>query len=181
MLIWTASSITIAWLVSENFPFKDQFEKACEPWFCSRIALDSSVQEYVGFALFLLLGFHLYDSHWRYVTAINIWQRGIVSKLRVLSIRIFESYTDSLWHSRDLERIAAHLAAFPIALMGELRGRDYKEKFEEILGDEDSRRLLSTTERANYYIDVLQNYLAEEDRISATKGTLYPAGGQEVE
>ncbi|CAN8072672.1 unnamed protein product [Agarophyton chilense] len=152
VIIWTVAAITFAWLVSQSFPFDDAFNDSCEPWFCSRIAIDSSVEEYVGFALFLLLGFRLYDSHW-----------------------------SGVWHPDDLERIAAHLAAFPIALMGQLRGKDYKEKYEEILCNGDVQKLLSVRERANYCLDLVENYLAKGDRISASEGSEYPASGQEVE
>ncbi|CAN8064519.1 unnamed protein product [Agarophyton chilense] len=182
MTLWTAISIALARLVAKYFPFEGKFNESCKPWFCSRIALDSSVAGYIGFALFLLLGFRLLDSHGRYARAIQIWQKGVFLSLHLVSNRIFESYTPEFWHSEDIERIAAHLVAFPIALKSELRGTDCRDELEHVLGDADTQKVLSTQAKANYCVDVVHNYVANGERMySNESNVLYPAATQEVE
>ncbi|PXF41790.1 hypothetical protein BWQ96_08484 [Gracilariopsis chorda] len=168
ILIWTALCVLAAWLVSREFPFSDEIEEGCSMWFCSRIAVSGEVKEYVGFALFLLLGFRLYESHGRYMQGIGIWSQ-IKGILHLLSNRIFECYYGGEWHEQDVERVAAHLAAFAVTIMGKLRGEDCEDRLRKILSEEDCDQLLRAHDRSDYCLDVLHYYLSEGDRWSAYK------------
>ncbi|KAI0558539.1 Bestrophin/UPF0187 [Gracilaria domingensis] len=162
VVIYTSLAILVAWAISKEFPFDDEIEDLCGLWFCSRIALDSSVQEYIGFALFLLLGFWLYESHGRYVKGTQIWST-ILGHTRMVSNRIFESYCGNEWHEKDLERIAAHIAAFSVGLVARLRKEDCREMYRKLLSEEDTEQLLKSVDHADYCLDVLHHYLVRSD------------------
>lgn len=176
--LWAALIVYIALLISQYFP-QDGANDSCKPWFCSAIAVDKEVKEYVGFALFMLLGFRLTDSHFRYTHALQAWQENILGMTRLVSSRWFGSYKAGNWHEGDLQRIAGHLSGYAVALMGGLRDRDYREKLEGILDKSDVDCILATCERDDYCIDVLRAYLisAEEKKM---KGKEHSAGGNEL-
>lgn len=161
--IWSAAAVTIAFLVNKYFKFGNG-NLNCSPWFCSAIAVDGEIKEYIDFALFMLLGFRLTDSHFRYVRALQVWQEEILGMTRVLTCRLFASYKEGTWHESDLQRLAGHIAAFPISVMGGVRDKDYREKLSRILDDKDVESVLATCEQDDYCIDVVRAYLisAEE-------------------
>lgn len=179
VLLWTILCVVAAWLVSKNFPFSDEVIADCGQWFCSRIAIGSAIGEYIGFALFLLLGFRLYDSHWRYVSALRIWRDGIIGTTNMLANRMFESYHDNVYHNEDRERIAAHMAAFAVAVCERLRKEDYEERYREILSNRDVEELLKSKQREEYCMDVVQSYLTEGDFMEVREGVVHPAGSNE--
>lgn len=176
LVLWTVLMAIVAWLISRHFPFRSGIEESCDPWFCSRIAVNSSVKEYIGFALFLLLGSRLYDSHWRYVSAQKYWEEGILGFTRILAIRIFEGYDGNEWHAADLERIAGFLTSYSYAVAARLRGEKWEEKLREVLSDEDSRVVAGASVSSDYCIDVIFRYLAAGDRMERTEGVAHPAG-----
>lgn len=163
VVLWSTLSVLLAWGVSKWF----KVDTCDSVWFCSYIAVDDSVKEFIGFALFLLLGFRLYDSHYRYVSALQIWQDGVIGISRLLSNRFLHSYKPGIWHEGDLARICGHLAAFAICLMCMLRDENPEEKLLKVLGPDDVKRIISTKERTDYCIDVLRSYLLYmEDRLA---------------
>ena len=179
VILWTILCVVAAWLISENFPFSDEVEARCGPWFCSRIAVSQSVQVYIGFAVFLLLGFQLYDSHYRYVYALQIWHEEILGTTKLLTNRLFESYPENCFHDEDRERLAAHIAAFSVAVSARLRREEYADRFREILSEKDTQQLLKSKERAHYCIDVVQAYMAEGDFMEKKEDVVHPAGKNE--
>lgn len=176
--IWALLIVYIARLISQKFP-QDGGNESCKPWFCSAIAVDKEVKEYVGFALFMLLGFRLSDSHFRYTQALQSWQEDILGLTRLVSSRWFGSYKAGTWHEGDLQRIAGHLAGYAVALMGGLRDRDYREKLESILDKSDVDCILATCERDDYCIDVLRAYLISAEDKKMT-GEEHSASGNEL-
>lgn len=177
VIAWSSIAVTSAYLVSKYLP--QNGAKNCEPWFCSAIAVENSVKEFVGFALFLLLGFRLYDSHGRFRQAVELWQDGLIGTLRLLTNRIFESYGGGTWHEGDLERICGHLAAFSICLMGSLRKKDYKDRLLEVLGEEDVERVLADPERVDYCLDVVRAYLIDGEVLDISPCSNNPCGCNE--
>lgn len=159
--LWSILITGLSFLFSRISPLPSG--ESCNLWFCSRIAVDSHMVEYVGFGVFLLLGNRLYDSHCRYVRGLKLWQEDITGIIRTAANRIFESYDSKTFHEGDLERIAGHLAAYPICLMGSLRDMEYKEKLLEILSEDDVNDILASVERANHCKDVLWSYIIETE------------------
>eukprot|EP00177_Eucheuma_denticulatum_P001223 GFKZ01002204.1.p1 GENE.GFKZ01002204.1~~GFKZ01002204.1.p1 ORF type:complete len:322 (-),score=40.79 GFKZ01002204.1:586-1551(-) len=176
---WAAASVGIAKVVSDEFPFSGAAQTACEPAFCSRIAVDAAVKEYVGFALFLLLGFRLYDSHWRYVTGMRVWQDGIIATSGMIANRIFEGYEPNTWHEGDKERIAAHLAAFSVVTASRMRGERFREDIlRTFMHPDDVARLSRVIEKGDYCSNVVRGYLMKGD-VMNVNGMRHSIGSNE--
>lgn len=164
-VLWTVAVVVFTWWFSERWTSWKEGGDSCDPWWCTPFAVDVNVKEYVGFALFLLLGFRLYDSHWRYVEALRIWQEGIIGNTRLLTNRLFESYPEGTWHEGDLERIAGHVAAFAMVTVGGLRELSKRDELLQMLGPEDVRRIETADDAGTYCIDVVRAYLIDGDRL----------------
>lgn len=176
-VVWSAIAVALAYLVHRLFPLWRASENCI--WFCSPIAIDGNVSGYVGFALFLLLGFRLYDSHYRYVAASKLWEEGVIGTARIVTNRLFEGYDSGTWHVGDLERLCGHMAAFGICLMGDLRNRQYEEKLMEVLSPEDVRLVLTARERVNYCSDIIFSYLIAGDEMVSRTDAVHPCGCNE--
>lgn len=164
-LIWVSLSVCLSYAVHRFWPFSDELKKSCSIWFCSRITVSSSVLNYIGFALFLLLGFQIYDSHGRYIQGIDIWQESVMRLVRIITNRVLDTMPMADIHENDIQRLVGHLAAFPIVLMGTLRGEEYKEKLLQILDYEDVNAILAAPEKADYCFDVIWSYTVQSFRV----------------
>lgn len=161
VILWSAAIVSVAYVVGRNF----EITPCISPWFCSPIAVDNSVKNYIGFALFLLLGFRLNDSHQRYVTALALWQDGVIGGVRLVTNRLFTCYWPNTWHENDIQRLAGHIAAFSICLMGRLRNCVYEDKLHAVVGEEDVQRILAAEEPADYCLDVVRAYMLNGEQI----------------
>lgn len=174
---WSAGVVGLAYLVSEKFPIEGE---QCPQGFCSRIAVSGDVKKYVGFALFLLLGFRLYDSHWRYVEAQKAWQHGLRGIAGILSNRMFASMRDGMFHPKDLDRIAAHLAAFVMVTVSKLRRSPVDPKpLSTFMHPEDVTRIEKAPEPGDYCLDVVRAYMTRADELFCS-GTKVSLGVQEA-
>lgn len=165
VIIWTFGCVIVSFIISRAF--KLDVSSSCRPWFCSAIALYKPAIEFLGFALFMLLGLRLYHSQHRYVDALNIWEDGLIGTSRVFTNRLFLSYRNGTWHEGDLARIGGFIAAYSICIMGALRNRDYREKLEKVLAEEDVNSILAITDRPAYCIDVVRSYLIDGERLAS--------------
>lgn len=172
---WAGIAVAIAFVVSENF---EQFggNSKCAPWFCSAIAIDKNVMSYIGFALFLLLGSRLNDSHGRYGTAIVLLQGGIVATSRLFVSRFAAVYTAGNFHEGGLQRVMAHLVGFFLSLKGSLRGDTYEEELRKYLHEDDVRRILRAPNQVEYCMNVVRGYLAEGDRLETNEPGRHSCG-----
>lgn len=167
--IWAAGSVGIAYVIGKEFPLfpegtEHEGTNVCDPHFCSKIAIRGPVLEYIGFALFLLLGFRLYDSHWRYVTALSLWQDVIIRATGLLSNRTFESFEPGMFHRGDLERIAAHVGAFSVVTASKLRREKCPtQMLSHFMHAEDVARLGRVLEQGDYCLDVIRGYFSKAD------------------
>lgn len=176
--VWSTLCVVASWLVSRHFPLDSSVD--CSPSWCSAIAIDASVSEYVGFALFLLLGFRLYDSHWRYVTGLTIWREGIIGTTRLLSNRLFSCYAAGTWHEADMERIAAHLTAFSVVTAARLRQEtSCAEKLGAIMHPSDVTAVEGMAEKGDYCLDVVRTYLVAEENARLEAGRELRVGRNE--
>lgn len=175
---WAAIAVMISYMVSRHLPQTDGNSR-CQ-WFCSAISISSSVISYVGFVLFLLLGFFLYDSHWRYVHGLDLWRNQLLNILRITASRTFQAYYSGFWHEHDRERIAGHLAASVIALKGDLRGNIDRERLLKVLPADDVAKVLQSPDKVNYCFDVLRSYLIHSERVDPTAKARNPVPGDEL-
>lgn len=176
---WSVIAVGVAYLVSKYFPHGTG-NADCPHWFCSPIAVQDSVKTYIGFALFFLLAYRLNDSHARYVYALVLWQEGLIGTTRTFTNRLFALCPAGWWHEGDVERIAGHVAAFAICLVGSLRKQDCQEKLRQVLGEEDVHKILSTTVPSDYCIDVVRSYLLDAERRYVIEGIDKKCSGNEL-
>lgn len=161
---WTGSIMTVAYFLEPSSSNSDS--GGCpNVWFCSPIAIPPEVMRFVGFGLFILLGFRLNDSHRRYTDAQSLWKDGILINVRNIITRICGSYDKEIWHVGDRERIAGHLCAFAVCLMGQLRRTVYVEKLRELVGEEDVQSILRSPEPTDHCLDVVRSYLLSAEPI----------------
>lgn len=161
--LWTGSITTVAYFVRLLSPDGD--EECSKLWFCSPIAIPPEVMRFIGFGLFILLGFRLNDSHRRYTYAQTLWKDGILVNVRNIITRICGSYERQIWHAGDHERIAGHLCAFAVCLMGQLRSTVFRERLENLLGEEDVQDILRSPEPTDHCLDVVRSYLLDAEKI----------------
>ena len=177
-IAWAGASVAFAYGTSKWFKLEEGVCKSI--WFCSYISVAGSLQRFIGFALFLLLGTRLYDSHARYVMGVKLWHDGVIGVSRILTTRMLTAYPPGLFHEGDLGRICGHIAAFAICTMGALRGEDYEEKLAEVVSREDVERILSARERIDYCMDVVRAYFQTGNWMSIRDSASYPAGSHDM-
>lgn len=161
VLFWAAISCFLAWLTHKYWKFGEQ---ECPNIWCSRIAVNNDVKAYIGFSLFLLLGFRLYDSHARYVAALSVWQGELCVDMERISNLLFSFSEREYWHKNDVERIAGHLAGAAVVLVSQLRGENYAKKLREVVSEEDAELIEAETDGSLYCLDVVRGYIHDEDR-----------------
>lgn len=165
--IWATLATAGSWLVSRHWELPEGL-KECDKWWCSRIAINADVKEYMGYPLFLLLAFRLYDSHFRYVHSLVIWQDRLIGGMGLFSNRVFMLYKPGSWHEGDVGRLAGHMAAFGVMLIGKLRGKNNGNKLREVVCEADAVRIERAHSSVYYCMDVIAGYLADSDRKLAT-------------
>lgn len=163
---WSAFIVGVAFLVGKHLKLEEECEHR---GICSAIAIDPVIMRFVGFALFLLLGFRLNDSHRRYTEGQTLWKDGIIVHVRNIVTRFCGSYEDEGWHKHDRERIAGHLCAFAICLMGQLRGTMYPDRLQRVLGSEDVQKIMESPEPTDYCLDVVRSYALDAERMLRSK------------
>lgn len=162
---WAGAIVGIAFVVASRL----DIQNCSGQWFCGGVAIDGDIQEYVGFALFLLLGFRLTDSHNRYVRAQELWHEGIIGNCRLISNRFLESCAAGSFHEGDLDRICGHIAAIPIVLAAGLRhDTQSSTRLRRILGESDVQRIIRSQEPVSFCLDVIRSYLFYTETLNVT-------------
>lgn len=176
---WTAMAVTVAYLVSRYLPQNNADDKACDIWFCSALTIDSSVTSYVGYSLFLLLGFFMYDSHWRFVQGLQCWRVNIKHLMHILTNRWFQGFYPGYYHDGDHERVAGHLAAAMICLKSGLRGELDEERLKNVLSSNDLARVLQCPNRVEHCLDVVRAYRIRYEVLESDENCRRPLHGLE--
>lgn len=170
VLSWSLFALTFSFLISLLFPVKSI--GACEPWYCSFAASDTTTMEYIGYGLFLLLSFRMADSHQRYADAVRIWNEDVVGTSYLLLNRFYLCFKPDFFHHKDMERVSAHIEAFAINLMSDLRQcgsqRGYLLQLDNLL-DDDIEHMLRAERCTDTTIDVIRGYLVEAERLPVEK------------
>lgn len=161
VVAWAAAATTLSYFVGRWWKSEPD---NCDPWICSRIAVDPSIKKFVGFGLFLLLGFRCNFSHSKYILATDMWRGGLVGTSLVPCVRMMQTYTPGIIHSNDRERFIGHVAAFLICLNGTLHGVVYKERLLEVLSEDDVNSILAANDPVDRCTDVIWAYLRSSER-----------------
>lgn len=179
-VMWAGIAVSVAYVISKYLPQNDEGKDVCKPWFCSAIALDSAVSSYIGFALFLLLGLFLYDSHWRYVHGISTWRGELTGKMRTTTNFLFQAYYSGYWHRGDLERVGGHLAASVICLKSDLQGSVDVHRLRQILSENDVGKILNAPCKMSYCLDVVRAYLTYSELLDPSLNAMDPVRGAQT-
>lgn len=145
----------------------------------SRVYIASDIVYALGWAMFVLLGLFVAEASDRFHDAqSSIFTVG--SQLSYLLRKIRQCYPAGTWHPGDLDRIIAHLVAYPVALKMTLRQDRSPEQLLPILHEKDVNDVVNADIMHVHCLRVVRAYLsvAEEDgvefNLSDTDST--PAG-----
>lgn len=175
---WTALAITIAFLISEHLP-QNYDKKDCPLWFCSAVAIDPSVMSFIGYSLFLLLGFFMYDSHWRFVQGLELWRVDIRYMMQTLANRWFQGFYERYFHANDRQRAAGHMAAAAISLKDTLRDEFDTDRLNQVLCPADVERLAQSPNKVEHCFDVLRAYQIDYESVAPDPSSRRPIHGLE--
>lgn len=176
--VWTALAVTVAYFISEHLP-QNGGNDWCGLWFCSAVAIDSSVMSYIGYSLFLLLGFFLNDSHWRFVQGLQLWRVDMKFSSQILANRWFQGFYNGFFHRGDLQRVAGHLAAASISLKDTLRDEFDNDRLIQVLSPADIERLAQSPNKVEHCFDVLRAYQMDYESVSPDPSSRRPVHGLE--
>lgn len=168
LIVWAGVCAVLAWVTHKYWEINDE----CPSLWCSRISVNSDVMTYIGFSLFLLLGFRLFDSHSRYTSALSIWQGAMTSEVEDISNTIFSMSDRGIWHPQDHEKIAGHLSASGVMVMSNLRRESFSKSLREYVSETDAQIIESEPDGASYCLDVVRSYFILDDmngRVNARK------------
>lgn len=129
---WSAIIVALAYHLRN----KDAESSWTIEFWSSRLNVTSSVSYYVGWALFILLGFFIRESSTRFRDS-QVLLFDIDVRLRQVIRSLRQAYPPNSWHPGDLDRIAAHLVAYPIALKMHLRDERDASQLRPILHSAD--------------------------------------------
>lgn len=157
LALWTSACVIASMLLKRAPP-----SSLATKYLSALLSLNSPTKSYIGFALFLLLGFQLYDSHGCYMKGRRLWH-SIVESTHLLSDHMFQIYSEGTWHKGDLKRIAAHLSGLAVTIAAKLRREDCREKLTSIMGLRDVEMIMRSPEKADHCLDVVRAYLLAGD------------------
>lgn len=181
-LCWSSLILGIAYKVAKDSPLSEVAEETntmTTNFWNSRLGVSPSVPFAVGWALFVLLALYIREASHRYREGQTSFQRcGNMLRSTLRTIR--QSYPLGTWHPGDMDRIVAHMIAYPIALKMTLRGDRTPEQLSEILHPYDVSDVIASDVMHHHCLRVVRAYIsvAEDDsrefNLSATAAT--PAG-----
>lgn len=151
-VVWSTLAVYISMLLKGRVA-----QEGCK-WFCTPLGLDSNTHSYVGFALFLLLGFRVNESHQRYLDGLKIWTK-IAGTIGSTSKYFLQAFPPGLFHQGDRERMLGWLVAFPVALKRELRNEKDLRELKHVLAPEDLAELQNAPNMASHTLYVLSAYI----------------------
>lgn len=136
---------------------------SCPEW-CSPVDIEGSVLSNVGFALFLILSFRAADVVDRYeegartIYAINL-------NLKALAVEAVQSFSDGFLHTKDKERIVAHIVEIPLHFRDQLLGSkfDKENPLDSLLSQDDKNILDNKNDQIDYLLKVIQAYYFAAD------------------
>lgn len=165
-LVWSSVVVVISYFVAKRTTPQTSHDALTKDFWESRIVVNPAVAYTLGWAVFVLLGLFISESSNRFNTArVSIFTIG--SQLIFLLRKIRHCYPAGTWHPGDLERIAAHLTAYPIALKMTLRGDRSPEQLYPILHKDDVNDVVHADIMHAHCLRVVRAYItvAEDDGV----------------
>lgn len=151
---WAALAVYISYVVKHAVNYT---RDGCV-WFCTPLALDATTHSYVGFALFLLLGFRVNESYSRYMEGMRIWT-SIAGTCTSTAKYFLQAFPPGMFHAGDRERMLGWLVAYPVALKRELRDERDLRELRNVLATEDLAELQNAPNMASHTLFVLSAYI----------------------
>lgn len=138
-LAWSGAVVTAAYFVSDQRRSRTtgvpKSTLSTDFW-TSRLNVSPTVVNGVGWALFVLLSLYIREASQRYERAQVAVQRATVALKRIVRV-VRQAYPPATWHHGDVDRILAHLVAYPVALKMTLRRERDPEQLLPLLHAED--------------------------------------------
>jgi len=151
-VVWATLAVYISLLL------KSRVRQAGCKWFCTPLGLGPTTHSYVGFALFLLMGFRVNESHQRYLDGLKTWTK-IEGNVITLSKYILQAFEPDLFHKGDRQRILGWLVAFPVVLKRQLRDERDLRELKHVLAPEDLAQLQNAPNMPYRCLYVLSAYI----------------------
>lgn len=161
--IYSLIAVLVSWGASRNWSGNDD-DVCSSRWWCTPISVDSGVASYVGFALFLLLGFRVNESYGRYMEAVRLWNDVIAGNTGALAMYITLAIPRGTFHERDVERMLGLLAAFSECTKRELRDEKDLRELKGMLGPRDLAAIQSADNMAGHCLYLLHGYMVAASR-----------------
>lgn len=160
IFLWTVTVTVVSWLLGRNWRTEGDNALSCRYW-CSPIAIDPSVASYVGFALFLLLGFRVNEAYSRYMEGVKLWNDDIAGVVAAFVTYVGLSFPRGTFHPNDRERIFGLAAAFAVTLKRQLRDETQLSELESMLSESDLAAIQKAPDMPGYCCYLLNAYLVE--------------------
>lgn len=160
LTLYAAATVTGSHFFAKGWD-ENRPEKCASHWWCSQLTIDSNVMSYVGFALFLLLGFRVNESYGRYLEGIRIWNDDIAGVTSAFATYVTMAFRRGFWHSGDRERILGLTAAISVCIKRELRGETNIEELKSMLCEADLAEIQQAPDMPGHCIYLLTAYLVE--------------------
>lgn len=165
LAVWSTLVVALAFVLARRL----DLERCQGQNFCQFAIIDENIKDFIGFAVFFLLGFRVNDAHRRFATAQILWQENILGTAHRLTNRLLQSFAPGSFHPGDVDRMCGHVAAMPIALAADLRATEgLMEDLKRVVGEEDARRICASRERAARCLDVVRAYLFYSETLDVT-------------
>lgn len=164
--LWSGVVLGIAFAIDGKF----EMMGCSGRWFCGLLSVNDDIKSYIGYALFLLLGARISQSHLRFAQAQAVWQGQLTNGVGLLANHILQSFAPGSFHKGDLERIMGHLAAVGIALRSSVRGQEGERSLGElrkVVGERDANAIGTARDPVAKCLDVLHAYVVSAERLDA--------------
>lgn len=176
LALWSAFVVVLAFLLARW----RNLERCQGQDFCQFAIIDEDIKDFIGFAVFFLIGFRVNDAHQRFATAQILWQENILGTAHRLTNRLLQSFAPGSFHSGDVDRMCGHVAAMPIALAADLRATEgLSEQLKRVVGEEDARHICASRERVARCLDVVRAYLFYSETLGVTHPERNGIAGEE--
>lgn len=140
-LLWSLTISAITYAAAKSTA-PDNLSTLSRQFWTTRINIPSSVTYSLGWALFVLLGFFIREASARYQEGQHAIHTAAAHLRQVVRI-LKQLYPPNTWHPNDLDRIVAHLVAYPIALKMTLRSERERCQLDPILHPHDVTDVLA--------------------------------------
>lgn len=165
--VWTVIAVLASYGLSKLW--KNDDRGSCQTW-CSPIDVSTTVLANTGFALFMILSFRASDAISRYEEGANMIF-DIEKHIRALAIEMTNIFRDEFFHSKDKERIVAHIIQVPLRMRDVLLGYERLNPVsrEGLLNDADYNRFMAAQDPLEYLLRTVESYILVQDSYTREK------------